>query len=65
MSSRPVGVSLSESSIKRLDQMAKREGVSRSGMIARLVDRAADGSGGNGIPDVHVGGVRFVPERRQ
>lgn len=54
-----VGISMDAKALKRLDRLAKSEGVSRSGMVRVLTERAeADGS----VPDVRVDGRRFVPE---
>ncbi len=62
MASRVVGVSLRPQTLNALDRLASREGESRSGMVARLVERASQPVG---VPDVRVDGARFVPERRR
>ncbi len=59
MAVRVVGVSLQEPTLRALDRLARREGVSRSGMVGRLVER--EGARG-GVPEVRVDGRRFVPE---
>jgi hypothetical protein len=55
-----VGVSLRPEVLERLDQLARSEGVARSGMVARLVERA-----GSGVLEVRVDGRRFVPAREK
>ncbi len=63
MASRVVGVSLRPSVLVALDRLAVREGESRSGMVARLVERAALNA--SGVVDVRVDGRRFVPEGKR
>jgi len=58
MATRVVGISLQEGALRRLDELAEREGVSRSGMVARLVEGA-----GRRAPSVVVDGRVFVPAR--
>lgn len=59
--SRVVGVSFRLGRLARLDDLAKAEGVSRSEMVGRLVDRVSGDSLSG--PDVRVDGRRFVPAR--
>ncbi len=61
MSVKTIGISIGPSALKQLDRLAKAEGVSRSGMVRVLTERAASA---NGAPDVRVDGVRFVPESK-
>jgi hypothetical protein len=61
MTKRSIGVSLSERTIRSLDKLARSEGVSRSGAVEVAVERA---SLAFGVPEVRVGGLRFVPEKR-
>jgi hypothetical protein len=53
-----VGVSLRTEVLKRLDELAARDGLSRSEKVAALV-RGAESL----VPDVRVDGRRFVPAR--
>jgi hypothetical protein len=58
-SSRVIGISFRHDRLDRLNVLAKAEGVSRSEMVGRLVDRAVDRT-----PAVTVDGRRFVPVKR-
>jgi metal-responsive CopG/Arc/MetJ family transcriptional regulator len=57
---RVVGVSLRHDLLEQLDQLAARDGLSRSGKVAALIERDASRSS---VPDVRVDGRRFVPAR--
>ena len=56
---RTVGVALSEAQASRLDELAVKEGLSRSAMAGRLIDER----GPVRAPVVVVDGRRFVPAR--
>jgi metal-responsive CopG/Arc/MetJ family transcriptional regulator len=57
MTVRTLGVSLRPEVVERLDELAKIEGISRSAMIDRLVQREDVRK----VPEVTVDGRRFVP----
>lgn len=62
MGVKTIGISLQPGVARELDRLARREGVSRSGMVANLVERASQK---NGVPVVSIDGVRFVPELKR
>lgn len=63
MSAKTIGISLQESSLKKLDSLAKaEERGNRSAMVEKLVERASSGNGS--APDVRIDGRRFVPARK-
>lgn len=58
MASKVIGISFQGETLERLDRLAAREGVNRSQMIRRLVERDERAS-----PEVVVDGRPFVPAR--
>ena len=59
MAKRVVGVALSEPQLQRLDELAMREGASRSAMVGRLIEREE-----RVLPEVVVDGRVFLPAKR-
>ncbi len=63
MAAKVMGISLNPKLLKDADRLAKRRKMSRSALVASLLERELAREQNEGVRDVRVDGVLYVPAR--